>query len=384
MKTIVSAVMFLAVLLTASCTNMFVSSTETPVPTSTVSATQTALPSPTVTATQMPPTLTPTNSGEENVVTPRWMILGQPGYSVEFFGKTWNYSGDNWGEQFACIDYTLEAEEYMFFEQCFALSQETQNFETVLAPFLTDGFEALEPKTTFEGVEKISLVGKKEAEDKIHLFQILGSHGYILLVEMNFVTKDTADLQTLYESSAADIIDYALQDSLQKSHLVAAPAPTPLAQKQQEFYDAMSQFLITLPAANSIYSGTWDVLGDRVSNKRQQVCRDFEDRTNADVLWVAFSDCVFAVEDFPFEDIAQYYQNPGDVELTSSHRFDGKFVLYAYQEGHTHFDVYLQNGDYIFLVSLESRTMAGMKAQDVFSQDVDDFMHSILMANSGK
>ncbi len=378
MKPCLKFTILLVLLLNTACNNNLFLPAKTP--TSTPSPIPTATDTPTSTSSPIPPTA----SEEENVVAPRWMILGQPGSSVEIFGETWNYSGDNWGEEFACINYTREGSDNMFFEQCFAVSQENQNFESVLEPFLTDGFERLEPKTRFEGIEQISLVGKPEAKNKKHFFEILQSKGYILLVEMNFVTEDNAPLQIIYEKSAADIIDYALRDSLQKSHLIASPIATPIPQAQQKFYDVAAPLLITLPQANSLYGGTWDILGDRTSTQRVRVCRDFEDRTNADVLWVGFMNCVFSAQDFPFEEIAQYYKNPGDATLESSHTYDGQFALYAYQDGHTYFDAYLLAGDYIFLVGLESRTLAGAKPEDVFSQDVDDFIYSMLTANIGK
>jgi hypothetical protein len=133
-----------------------------------------------------------------------------------------------------------------------------------------------------------------------------------------------------------------------------------------------------------LYSGTWEALSDGVSNKRTQVCRKFEDRTNADVPWVGMANCVYSVKDFPFEKISDYYQQPGDTALESSHKYDDRFVIYGYQSGHTYFDAFLVHGEFIYLASLESRTLAGTAVKDVYSQDIDDFLYGVLMINIQK
>lgn len=373
-----STALFVTLLITA-CGNNLVQPTQTP------TSTPSPIPTATNTSTNTPTPIPPTPAEEmESVIAPRWMLLNQPYYSVEIFGETWNYSRDNWGETYACIDYTREGSDNMFIEQCFAVSQEEQNFESILGPFVDDGFEELTPKSTFEGVEKNSLVAKAEEENNKHYFEIIESKGYILLVEMTFNSQENASLQTIYDNNAADIIDYVLHDSLLKSHLIASPPATPIPHAQQKFYNTAAPLLITHARANALYYGTWEILGDHASTKSDQVCRNFEDRTNADVLWVGFTNCVFSIKDFPFEEIAQYYQQPGDVELTTAHKYEGQFVLYAYQSGHTYFDAFLQSGDYLFLVRLESRTMMGQTPEAVFSEHVDDFIHDVLIVNTGE
>jgi hypothetical protein len=176
--------------------------------------------------------------------------------------------------------------------------------------------------------------------------------------------------------------------------MIASLTPTPLAPVQAGYYDEFVKKLITDTEASDIYlatwmgeaegsvDGAWESLGDRVASKRKQVCRLFEDRTNVDVRWVKFNNCVFATKDFPFEDIGGYYKQPGDTALNSTHTYEDNFVVYGYNSGHTFIDGYLLDGEYIYYVSLESRTLTDEKPEDVFNQTVDDFIYNVLMINA--
>jgi len=112
-----------------------------------------------------------------------------------------------------------------------------------------------------------------------------------------------------------------------------------------------------------------------------QVCRLFEDRTNVDVRWVKFQNCIFAAKEFPFDGIADYYKQAGDTRLASSHEFEDDFVIYGYNDGHTFFDAYLLDGEFIYHVAVESRTLTGETVKDVFNQTMDDFIYNVLMTN---
>lgn len=327
---------------------------------------------------------------------PRWMILGQPGYDVEILGETWKYADDRWGETYACIDYVREREPYVFFEQCFAMIQEDLTFESQRDSFLSNGFETLVPTDTFEGVENISLLGKNledNAQKFVKFFEIVGVSEYIVLVEMNLVTVEEQNLQEFYEQNAADVVNYALRNSLEKSRLVALPTPTPLAPAQSDFYAQLAGKLISEQEASDLYTavwmgeaegsidGAWEVLGDRVYSNRRQVCRIFEDRTNVDVRWVRFTNCVVKTGDFPFEEIAGYYKQPGDVELQSGFPYDDKFVIFGYNSGHTFIDGYLLDGDVTYMALIESRALAAETPEDAFNQTMDEFIHNVFMAN---
>lgn len=309
------------------------------------------------------------------------MILGQPGSDVEILGERWNYTNDRWGETYGCIDYVREKGPNLFFEQCFAMVDDALTFDAVLDPFLENDFGSLIPNNTFGDIGQISLVGKNLDGDPktIEFFELIGTEKYILLVEMYVETDSDAPLQAIYESQAADIIDYVLQNSLHKSRILPKPTPTPLSPNQEVFYDSLAAKLITESEANTYHA--WEDLGDKVSTKREQVCRNFQDRTNADVLWVAFGNCVVSVKDLPFEDIAYIYSSPQDVIIESHHEYDDKFVLYAWQDGHTFFDAYLLDGEFLYVVMLESRTLAGQSVEDVMSEDIDDFFYNVLMIN---
>lgn len=366
-------------------------------PTATITSTPTL--TPTATATQ---TVTPTPKAMAYLPVPRWMILGQPGHNVEILGEKWNYTNDRWGETYACIDYTREKAPYLFFEQCFALLQDTLTFESQLESFLKEDFETLAPKNTFSDVGQIGLLAKRlqdNSEKFIKFFELIGTEKYIILVEMNMTTDDDAPLQTIYESQAAETIDYVMQNGLEKSHILPHPTATPLSPQQQVFHSSLADRLITESGASLLYDrarlivapepdtlvdGTWEAIGDRVSQKRQQVCRDFEDRTNADVRWVSFSNCVFSVKDFPFDKIADYYQQPGDMILESNHQYEDQFVVYGYGDGPKKFDAYLLHGELIYLVNLASRVLGGERLEAVFTEEVDDFIYSVLMINVQK
>jgi hypothetical protein len=313
------------------------------------------------------------------------MILGQPGYGVEIFGGKWNYTNDRWGETYACIDYTREKEPYLFFEQCFAMTQPDLTFESQRDAFLNDEYEVLVPGNTFNDVGQISLMAKRLEDNStkfVKFFEIIGVENYILVVEMNFATDDQASLQTIYENQAAGIIDFALQNMLEKSRLVPRPTATPLSPTQESFYAPLAENLITESEASLLYGSTWEALGDFVSSERTQVCRGFEDRTNADVFWVEFSNCIYQFKVSTFEEIVDGYKQTDDVLLESRHQYDDKFVLYGYQDGHTYFYAWMSHGEYIYFVELESRTLAGQKVEDLFTKDVDDFIYGVLMINA--
>src|SRR6266516_2610617 len=355
-------------------------------PTATVTLTPSATPVPTQTPTPTQ-TSTPIPNAASYIPVPRWMVLAQPYFSVEILGEKWNYAGDNWGETYACIDYTREKEPSVFFEQCFGMVQEGLTFESELETFMQKDFETLIPKNTFNEVGQIALLAKR-LEDSgkkfIKFLEIVGAGKYIVLVEMNVFTDEDALLPAMYEIQVAETIDYVLQKELEKSQILPRPTATPLSPTQESFYTSLAEKLITESEASALYGSTWEAMGDKVSTKRNQVCRMFEDRTNADVLWVGMENCVYLAKDFPFKKISDYYQQPGDTILESHHKYEDSFVIYGYQSGHTYFDAFLVHGEFIYLASLESRTLADQTVNDIFSQEIDDFLYGVLMANVQK
>jgi len=359
--------------------------TSTPLPTNL----PTSIPAPSSTATTIPTqTSTPIPVSLVYNPVPRWMILDQPFNDVEILGETWNYTNDRWGETYACIDYTREKEPYLFFEQCFALTQPTLTFEIQRDAFLNDGFESLEPGTTFGDVGQISLLAKRLEDNSgkgVKIIELIGVDEYLLLVEMNMATDDTSALQSIYEKEAADIVNYALKNMLEKAHLVPRPTPTPLSLTQESFQTTFGNKLITELEASTLYEGTWEALSDFIDPENPMVCRDFEDRTNADVLWVGFSNCIILHHpDFNFDGFVESKKGPENVFLESSHQYDNKFFLYGQFKGHTYFHAWMLDEEYLYYVVLESRTIGEAKVENLFTKEVDDFIYAVLMLNVEK
>jgi hypothetical protein len=325
------------------------------------------------------------------------MMLAQPGQSVDILGETWNYANDNWGDTYGCSDYTREREPYVFFEQCFAIADASVNFDSQRERFLQDDFEELSPTNTFDDVGQISLLSKKLDDNGtkfVKFFELIGVDQYIMLVEMNVVTDVEPELQVIYEKEAAVTINYVLKSMLERSHLIARPAATPLAADQSAFYEDLAARLITDAEASKIYmatwigeaegsvDGTWESLGDRVGTDGDvSICRLFEDRTNVDVRWVEFRNCIFAADQFSFDELPDFYNQPGDLLLTSSHEYEGDFALYGYSDGHTFFDAFFRLGEYVYSIRVESRTLTGETAENLFNQTVDDFIYNVFMVN---
>ncbi len=381
MKTGPSAIAFImTILILSACSGgPVMGPTLTPLPTTTPVPTETTFP--TQTSTTIPVSLAYSP-------VPRWMILGQPGYGVEILGEDWKYTNDRWGDTYACIDYTREKEPYLFFEQCFALAQPNLTFESQRDRFINDNFETLEPDNTFGDAGQISLLAKQVEVNSgkgVKFFEVIGIEKYILLVEMNLATEDASPLQRIYEEQAAGIIDYVLQNMLERSHLTARPTATPLSPTQESIYATLGNNLISELEVNLLYEGTWEALGDFVDPKNPMVCRDFEDRTNADVLWVKFSNCIFLHHpDFNFDGFTEGYKKPENVFLESSHQYSEKFFLYGKFEGHTYFHAWMLHGEYLYYVVLESRTIGEPKVETIFTSTVDDFIYAVLMLNAKK
>lgn len=341
---------------------------------------------PTLTNTPPPtPTLTPQptpTATETYIPAPRWMLLAQPYFNIEILGETWEYYHDSWNASYACIRY--QQDDYTrFFEQCFAIIDEntpTLTYEGILDPMLANGFEEIVPQTIFPNNDRISLSGMKKEENRVDFFEIIETQPYIFLVEMSVTVEEVNSLQEVYEEHAAEVMNYALLDSMQKSRAVPKPTSTPLSPDQQSVYDVFEDLLVTEQEAGE----GWEALEDTVSKTNAQVCRDFELRVSVDVLWVAFYNCIFDLHpDFIIENVANLYQ-ADIVVLESSHNYDGEFVIYGSSSGHFYFDAWLLQDGLLYLVGLESRVLAGGTIEDYFDDDVDDFLHKVLMINLDK
>ncbi len=370
MKKIVQAIVILVlVFVFASCSSF------APQPTATQLPTQTPL-----------PTSTPVPVSTASGPAPRWMILGLPGQHIEIMDETWVYRDYRWGETYACIDYTRETAPYMFFEQCFALAQPDLTFESQRDAVLNDDYETLTPNNTFGNVGQISLMAKRLENDSfkgIKFFEIIGIEKYVLLVEMNMETDDASPLQTVYEEHAAGTLDYILQSMLEKSRFIPTPAATALSPTQEGFQAALSENLITETEASTLYGSPWEAIGDFVDPENPMVCRDFEGRTNEDVLWVRFSNCAFLHHpDFSFDGFARGYEKPENTFLQSRNQYDDQyFIYYKFPKIYA----WMVHGDYLYNVVLESRTIFGeQNIEDNFTTEIDDFIHGVLKINAEK
>lgn len=380
MKTRISAIpLIIVILFLSSCSaEQVITPKLTPASTSTPPLTATLIP--TQKSTPIPVSLT------YNPV-PRWMVLGLPGQHIKIMDETWNYWNYDLGDTYGCMEYTRKTGTPIHFEQCFAVVDSDQiSFESQRDLFLGDNFETLVPNNTFGDVGQISLMGKRlvgNTKKTIEFFEIIGVEKYVLLVELYIETESTDSLQSIYESDLSDIMDYILQNMLEKSRLVTRPTATPLSPTQESFYTTLGENLITEVEASTLHGDTWEALGDYIDPKNPMVCRDFESRTNADVLWVKFSNCIFLHHpDLKFDDFAKGYKKPDNIFLESSHRYEDEFLLY-YKFPKIH--AWIMHGGYLYYVVIESRTIHGeANIEEIFTKEIDDFIYGVLMTNTGK
>ncbi|GAB4505408.1 MAG: hypothetical protein Fur0043_24030 [Anaerolineales bacterium] len=357
---------------------------------------------PTKTPALSPPTAIPPS---DYVPAPRWMRIGagQLGRPIEIAGEQWAYQEDAYRDIMACISYLKEAEPPIFFEQCFATPDSGSTYENISQPFRDQGFEIIPSQTTFPVADHQEVFTKWISDHKppyAKFFEILDVHGYLVTVEMNVFISQPESLEAAYREYAADILDFVVTDILQKAHFLPSPTPTPFASTLQSTYDQLSQKLITAAEANSIYPpilingkiasdlehGIWEQLADFVD--QDMVCREFEDRTNDETKWWDVINCVFrlgaASKYASFDEVLAQMVTPDDTELTSSHSYTSPFVIYGFQSGHSWFYAFLEDGDYVYFVQLEARTLQDQTLGDVFTKVEDDFIYDVLSINKGK
>jgi hypothetical protein len=151
---------------------------------------------------------------------------------------------------------------------------------------------------------------------------------------------------------------------------------------QASLYAELAPYLVSAAQASALGAGEWAAVGDGVFDEQAQVCRAFENRTNADVRWVGVVNCVYRAAAVDFDSVQDFYSSDA-VQLESAHEYENEFLLFGYADGHTFFWAWLQAGEHVFWVSLESRTLIGETPADLFSEQVDDFIHQLLMINMG-
>ncbi|RME57363.1 hypothetical protein D6779_08840 [Candidatus Parcubacteria bacterium] len=332
--------------------------------------------------------------------TPRWMTFGLPGWNFEIAGDMWNYEKDNWDKTQACISYTRADGAWL--ENCF-FSPETANFEGGNASMRADGFVDLQPVTDFGKVGEVALLAKHVTDEGTPVaafIEALDVNGYVLYVTLRIPAAEVASLQSMYEEQAAAALNQVLTENLQKAHFVPQPTPTPIPPAQQPDYERLSEKLITASEASAVYPavlmngqpvpdmehGTWELLEDAIDDG--SVCRLLVDRTNADVPWWGLTNCIIDLTTAPglnsFDAALSQLVQPGDILLTSSHTYPGQFAIYGFEDGHTFVYALLEDDHYVYYAMVESRTISGQTVNDVFTQEMDDFIYDVLSINLNK
>ena len=330
----------------------------------------------------LPPTDLPINSGEY-VPVPRYMLISRPYGSIEIMGSKWHYITDKWGDRYGLISFG-DPETKKEFTQVFVLLQNEETREDLLGPF-PEGSKKLEVENNFDISGNFIVMGLSQEGSSLFLTE-LQKDNYLYSIQITVPGDDLLSLNELYVQQASELTKYLLRDSLQRSRVIPRPSPTPLAPDQQTSYDSMGLRLISEEEINALYSalgGVWEFQSDTV--KATQICRNFEDRTPADVLWYDFRNCVFKVKHGTSMDkVIEFFFQPGDVELESKYAND-QYYVFSYQSGHIYYVAILYEieNDLAFLAELESRELVGMTAESNFSESIDDILHDVLMKNAG-
>ena len=340
----------------------------------TATATGTSTPIPTSTPT---PTSTPVLTQAYNP-SPRWMMLNQPGYNAQILGEEWKYLKDGWDDKHACANYQNNNYE-RWFQQCFAYSSSI-SYDEILAPALKQGFETLEPQNKFTNVNRIDLVAQRSTDhpNQVRILQQIETERYVMLIEMVVNSPGDLPLQTVYETLAANVIDFVLQDMLVNSHAVPVPTPTPLSRQQSDLVSRLGGMLIT---ETDLEDG-WEAMGDNISTTSAGICRSFELRVNEDVKWVNLINCIYFKP--PNFNINSFVAST-DVLLESSYDHEDDFIMYGKDfAGRFYYSAVLFKDGLVYQAALISRVFAGDTVEGVFNQNIDDLLNQVLTINRGQ
>gem|GEM_PF-2712191 len=326
---------------------------------------------------------------------PSQMLIGVSGEDAVLAGENWLYKKDRKDNTYACITYIKDEENSAWVEQCFIDAQLGIAIEDFFTPYIQDGYLPITPNNTFDDVGRVRIMAKYTEDEPtgfIRSIEIIDVNGYIFSAEMAMITDNTAELQELYNEKLAEIMNFLLQDSLQKAKFFPRPAPTPLSPSEDRTYQELGDIILTTEEANALYQvplmgfgtlidGRWTAIGDVVAAEPQIVCRDFEDRTNADVQWVSFTNCVIEFDDTQFENYINSIKDEESITLTSQYQYEGDLRIFGYQEGHSSIFTVLKQGKYVYYIWMESRALAGQSLQDIYDAGMDDFIHQVLLTN---
>ncbi|NOR89347.1 MAG: hypothetical protein GQ524_03745 [Anaerolineales bacterium] len=363
-----------------------ISETNTPTP----AATFTDVPPP-PSSTPKPPTPVPTLDPSV-VLVPRYILPGAPAVAIGILGTVCNYQTDSWGERTAYIAYDCPDLDVTWLSVRFTTLEEGENAQDLFGELPPEGHMAIASSDFLSHYDNLALSGRTENSEYAY-FIVYETERYVISSEVFFPEDTSMSLEEFFLDNAEAVLHAVLEIMLEKVMSGGTPPePTPMAVGQQELYEQIGHWLVTESEANEFYQGasdmwgdpfdgTWVSLGDDVDTQRGSVCREFEDRTNADAPLVGFFNCVYFVG--PDYDLDKILENrPNAVVLESAFEYPDQSLIYGYDMGgHTSLNAFILQDEFLFYVFIESRTLGGQTPEGVFNEFNDGFINNVMMAN---
>ena len=378
-----------------------VTATDTPMPTDTPAPIDTPTPTQNIPSTETP------------VLVPRYMLPSAPYFPMKILGVDCNYQGDIWGEKAAYIAYDCpdlnvtwlsarftnleegEAAKDLFgqipSEEYSSVGNSRIGSMDLYGQMPSDGVTPIVPADLLSEYDDIIILGRVENSEYVY-FMVYETKSYVISSEV-FFPEDTATLEEFYSDNVEKVFHAVLEIILENTKLGGSSLqPTPMAIDQQNLYNQIAPWLVTMSEANEFYQGasdmfgdsfdgTWMLLGDDVNAERETVCRLFEDRSNADAPLVAFYNCIYIRPDFDLNKLKDNF--PNSVTLKSAFEYPDQSIIYGHKlnNGHTSLNAFIFQDEYLIYMFVESRTLMGHTPEDVFKGFNDDFIYNVMMAN---
>jgi hypothetical protein len=354
-----------------------------------------------------------TPSIETPVLVSRYMLPSVPNFPMEILGAKCNYQGDIWGEKAAYIAYDCPDLNITWLSARFTNLEEGEvamdlfgqvpsevNMGVVnsrigpkdlFGQLPSEGATSITPADLLSEFDNITILGRVENSEYAY-FMMYETESYAVSSEV-FFPEDTATLEEFYSDNVEKVFHAVLEIMLENiKHGGSSLQPTPMATNQQNLYNQIAPWLVTMSEANEFYQGAsdmfgdsfdgiWVSLGDDVNAERESVCRIFEDRSNADAPLVAFYNCVYIRPDFDLNKLKENF--PNSVELESAFEYSDQSIIYGHKlnNGHTSLNAFILQDEYLIYIFVESRTLMGYTPEDVFKGFNDDFIYDVLMTN---
>lgn len=388
-KILRTLVFLVAVLGLVACQGGEISISETNTPTPVTTFTDVPTPP---SSTPKPPTPVPTLDPSV-VLVPRYILPGAPYVAIGILGTVCNYQTDSWGERTAYIAYDCPDLDVIWLSVRFTTLEEGETAQDLFGELPPEGHMAIAPSDFLSHYDNLALSGRTENSEYSY-FMVYETERFVISSEVFFTEDATMSLEEFYPENGETVLNAVLEIMLEKVMSGGTPPePTPMAVGQQELHEQIRHWLVTELEANEFYlgasdmwgdpfDGTWVSLGDDVDAQRGSVCREFEDRTNADAPLVTFLNCVYDVGlDYDLDKILE--NRPNAVVLESAFDYPDHSIIYGrdLNNGHTSLNAFILQDDYLIYVFLESRTLAGQTPEDVFNEFNDGFIYNVLMTN---